>query len=107
MSLYVYGGILALAWLAGIVASALAIRWSFLSVRGGFWPGVVLSLASLAIAYCGVARFTFNSTQAVKGQVTLRFDSKWLFAASLVLGAFALACTIWKKAKSAQLKAGS
>jgi hypothetical protein len=103
MFLYVYCGILAVAWLAGIVASVLAIRWSFLSVRGRFWPAVILSLASLAIAYYGITRFNFNSTTTVNGQVKWRFDSRWPFMASLVLGTFALVCTIWKKTKSAYL----
>jgi hypothetical protein len=105
MFLYVYCGILAVAWLAGIVASVLAIRWSFWSVRGRFWPAVILSLASLAIAYYGITRFHFNSTTTVGGQVKWRFDSRWPFMASLVLGAFALVRTIWKKMKSAHLKA--
>jgi hypothetical protein len=85
----------------------LAIRWSFFSVPGRFWPGVILSLGTLVIAYYGITRFNFNSTTTVNGQVKWRFDSMWPFMGSSVLGAFALAGTIWKKTKSVCLKAGS
>ena len=100
MVLYVYCGILALVWLTGIAAAMLAIRWSLWSVRRRFWPAVILSFMSLAIAYVGITRVNFNSTRTVNGHVTWRFDSRWLFMASLVLGIFALGCTLWKKRKT-------
>lgn len=101
MSIYVFYGLLAGFWLSSIVACVLAIRWSCLSIRTRFLPAVILSVSALAIAYFGIARFYFNSTTTVNGQVKWRFDSKWLFIVSLVLGAFALGYAIWRKWRSA------
>jgi hypothetical protein len=103
MPIYVYFAGLAVFWLFSIVASVVAIRWSFLSVRGRFLPAVILLLSALVIAYLGITRFHFDSTTTVNGHVKWRFDSRWLFIASLVLGVFALVYTIWKKRKSAHV----
>jgi TctA family transporter len=103
MSLYVFYGLLAGFWLASIVACVLAIRWSCLAVRTRFLAAVILSLSALGIAYLGITRFHFSSTTTVNGQVEWRFDSRWLFIVSLVLGAFALGYTIWKKRRSADV----
>ena len=87
-------------WLASIVAGIIAIRWSALSVRGRFVPAIILSLLILAIACLGMRRFHLSPTIVVNGEVTWRFDSNWLFMASLVLGGFALLYTIWRKGRS-------
>ena len=78
-----------------IVPALLAIRWS-----RRFWLAVILSLLALAFAYYGMTRFRFDSTTTVNGHVKWRFDSKWLFIGSLILGAFALGCSIWRKMNS-------
>jgi hypothetical protein len=98
MSLYVFFGIVAGIWLMSVVPSVLAICWS-----RRFRRSVILSLLALAIAWCGMKRFHFDSTTTVNGQVKWRFDSQWLFMASLVLGAFALGCSIWRKMNSAHV----
>ncbi len=87
-------------WLTSIIAAIIAIRWSFLDVRGRFVPAIILSLLALAIAYLGIVPFRAYSTMMVSGQVTQRFDSRWLFIPSLILGGFALLYAIWKKARS-------
>jgi hypothetical protein len=98
MPLYLFFGILAGVWLVSLVPSVLAIRWS-----GRFLPAVILSLLALAIAGYGMTRFHFDSSKTVNGQVVWRFDSSWLFIASLALGGCALGCAIWKKTKSARV----
>ena len=101
MSIYVFYGLLAGSWLASLVGCVLAIRWSCLSVPRRFLPAVILSLSVLAIAYLRSTRFHVSTTTLVNGHVKWRFDSRWLFTASMVLAAFALVYAIWKKWRSA------
>jgi len=97
----VYRGVLGCFWLISIIACLLAMRWSFLAVRGRFGPALILSLLAFAIGYLGIAHFHYTSTTTVNGVLKWRFDSRWLFIASLVLSAFALVYTIWRRGKSA------
>jgi threonine/homoserine/homoserine lactone efflux protein len=102
MSPYLEYGLLAGVWLAGVVACIVAIRWSHLSARGRSMPAIVLSIAALAIAYFGTAKFGVTSTTTDDaGHVRSHFDSRWLFMGLLVLGAVALVYTIWRKWRSA------
>ena len=101
MMFQAYRAVLGCFWLISIIACLLAIRWSFLAVRRRFGPALILSLLALAIACLGIARFYYTSTTTVNGVLKWRFDSKWLFIVSLVLSAFTVIYTIWRRGKSA------
>ena len=100
MRFQIYRAVLGGFWVASIIASVLAIRWSFSPVRGRFRRALILSLSAIAIAYLGIGRFNYQSTTTVNGVVTWRFDSRWPFMISMLLGVCALACTIWRRRKS-------
>lgn len=99
MTIYIFFGILAAAWLVSVAASILAIWWSHRSAK--FWLALVLSVLALVIAYYGLTHFHFTQTTTTNGQVTWKFDSHWPFIGSVVLGGFALAYTVWRKIKGA------
>jgi hypothetical protein len=94
-------GVIVVLWLASIVAGLCAIGWGFLAKRRRFWLAVILAVAALVISYLGLTHFNFAYSQTVNGEVTLSLNSKWFFMSSLLLGALALPCAIWKKWKSA------
>jgi hypothetical protein len=96
MSFQIYRAVLGGFWVVSILASVLAIRWSFSSVRRRFGPAFILSLSALAISFLGIMRFNYKTTTNVNGVVTWRFDSRWLFMISMLLGACALVCTVWR-----------
>jgi hypothetical protein len=100
MSFQIYRAVLGGFWVVSIVACVLAIRWSFSSVRRRFRPAFILSLSALAISFLGIARFHYNSTTTTNGVVTSRFDSRWLFMVSMLLGVCALVCTVWRRRHS-------
>ncbi len=100
MSFQVYRAVLGGFWVLSVVASVLAIRWSFSSVRRRFRPAFVLSLSALAISFLGIVRFHYNSETITNGVVTWRFDSRWLFMISMFLGVVALVCTLWRSRKA-------
>jgi hypothetical protein len=101
MSFQIYQAVLAGSWVLSIVACVLAIRWSFSSARRRFKSALVLSLSALAVSALGIVRFHYSSTTTVNGVQTWRFDSRWLFMLSALLGLWALVCTIWRRGKSA------
>jgi hypothetical protein len=100
MSFQIYRAVLGGFWVVSVVAGVLAIRWSLPSVRRRFRPALILSLSALAISFLGVARFNYQTTTTVNGVVTWRFDSRWLFMISMLLGVCALVCTIWRSRQS-------
>jgi hypothetical protein len=93
-------GMLTLHWLASMAAAVLAFGWSFPSMHRPFWTGVVLSLLAIGSSYWGLTRIHIDWSQTVNGHLQWRFDSGWLFTASLVLGVLALAHTLWKSWRS-------
>jgi hypothetical protein len=101
MSFQILIGVVAALWLAGIAACVLAFRWSFLANGRRFWPAAILSILALVIGYLGLTRFSISASKTVNGEVQWRFDSKWFFIGSLVLGGLALAYTLWKGRKAA------
>jgi hypothetical protein len=101
MSFQILIGVIATLWLAGVAACVLAFRWSFVANRRRFWPAVILSILALVIGYLGLTRFRVSASKTVNGVVQWRFDSKWFFIGSLLLGALALVYTLWKGRKAA------
>ena len=99
MSFQIYRAILGGFWLVSVIASVLAMRWSFSPVRRRFGPALALSLSALAVSGLGIARFHYTTTTTTNGVVTWRFDSRWLFIISMLLGLCALVCTIWRGRK--------
>jgi hypothetical protein len=99
MSFQIYRAVLGGGWVVSMVACVLAMRWSFSSGRRRFGPALILSLSALAISFLGIARFNYTSTTTVNGVVTWRFDSRWLFMASMFLGVCALVGTLWRGRK--------
>jgi hypothetical protein len=93
-------GVIAILWLASIAAGLCAFGWGFLAARRRFWLAVVLSLVALLISYLGLTHFSFAYSTTVNGVETSSISSKWFFMASLLLGALALACAMWRKWKS-------
>jgi hypothetical protein len=103
MSLNVFVGVIGVFWLMSIVACVLALRWSFLSMQGRFWPAVILSSLAVVIGYLGITRIHIIHSQTVNGQLQWHFDSRWFFLVPLLLGALALIYTIWKGQRSAHV----
>jgi hypothetical protein len=99
MTFNVLVGIAAVLWLLSVVACVLALRWS--SIPRRFWAAIILSGVALIIGYLGITRFHVVASETVNGQLRWRFDSKWFFIATLVLGAITLGYTLWKRAGSA------
>ena len=87
-------------WLATIGACVLAFRWSVSSIQRRFWWSMTFSLLALASSYWGLTFVSISSTQEVNGRVRHTFDSRWFFAASIVLAALALGFTLWKRWRS-------
>ena len=83
-------------WLTGVAAALLSLRWTF-TPRPRFWPATLAALAALMVGYVGLTRFQMTASKTVNGVTQWRFDSKWFFAALLVLAASALACVVWKR----------
>jgi hypothetical protein len=69
-----------------------------------FIAGIMCSLAGLVVSYLGITRFRIVASKTVNGQVRWHFDSQTFFIISLVLGAAALAYTLWKWKSSRQLE---
>jgi hypothetical protein len=89
-------GIVAVLWLASIIACALAWRWSFAGAANRFVASIILSLAALTLGYVGLTRFHLSASKTVNGQTQWSFNSKWFFIATLILATLTLAYTIWK-----------
>lgn len=100
MIAYIYLAILLGVWLLSMAANIAAIRWSCRAVPRRFAPAMVLSVLALVVSYFGTARHYFRSTTMVDGAVTWRFDTRWLFTASLILSVFAVLLTLWAKWRS-------
>jgi hypothetical protein len=84
-------------WLLSVMACCFAFRWSYLGMRRRFVASVLLSLTALVIGYVGLTRFHFAASKTVNGHVQWRFNSRWLFLATLILAGGTLAYTIWKR----------
>jgi len=87
-------------WLITVAAGLLALRWGFLTAHRRFRGGIILSVLAILCSYLGMTRLRLTSSETVNGHVRWSIDSQWFFMASLVLGAVALALTLWKKLKS-------
>jgi hypothetical protein len=93
-------------WLASMAFAVLAIRWSLFAARGRILTAAILSLSALTIGLLGSTHFHLTWTAWANGQLQYHYDTRWFFVAPLVLGGFALACTVWKKVRSSQLAQG-
>ncbi len=100
MIFYINLGIFAGFWLISMVFCALAIRWSLFAARGRILPAAILSLSALAIACLGSTHFYITWESWTNGQLRYHYDTRRFFIAPLVLGCFALGCTIWRKVRS-------
>ena len=85
-------------WLAGLVCSGAALIFSRPKAPRRFWAPVILAVVALAIGYLGLhTHITYSRTVNGHGW---SLDSRWFFVAPLVLGAVALALTLWRRYKS-------
>ncbi|MCC7375676.1 MAG: hypothetical protein IT581_13545 [Verrucomicrobiales bacterium] len=89
------GPVIAL-WLVSFVASIAAVLWSRFSTRLLLIAPMALSFLALGASYFGLRFLTFSASQTVNGQVQWSLNSKSFFLTTLVLGALALARTVWK-----------
>lgn len=96
-------GLFAGFWLASMAFAVLAIWWSLFAARGRILTAGFMSLSALAIGCLGSTRFHLTWTAWANGQLQYHYDTRWFFIAPLVLGVFALACTVWKKVRPSQL----
>ena len=96
-------GIIAVLWLASIVACVVALRWTFLSVPRRFLAAVVLSLTAILLGYLGLTRFHVDASRTVNGQTQWRFDSKWFFIVTLVFAGATLIYSLWKQKRIARV----
>ncbi len=103
MIFYINFGIFAGSWLICMASSVLAIRWSLFAARGRILPAAILSLSALIIAYLGSTHFYMTWESWTNGRLQYHVDTRRFFIVPLVLGAFALVCTVWKKARSSHV----
>ena len=103
MIFYINLGIFAGFWLISMAFCVLAIRWSLFAARGRILPAAILSLSALTIACLGSTHFYLTWTAWANGQLQYHYDTRWFFIAPLVLGSFALVCTVWKKVRSSHV----
>jgi hypothetical protein len=103
MIFYINLGIFAGFWLISMASCVLAIRWSFSAARERIVLGAILSLSALTIACLGSTHFYLTWETWTNGQLQYHYDTRWLFIAPLVLGSFALVCTVWKKVRSSHV----
>jgi hypothetical protein len=106
MILYVNLGIFSGFWLMSMAFCAWAIWWSLLAARGRKLPATIMSLSALIIGCLGTTHFHLTWTAWANGRLQYHYDTRWFFMAPLVLGTFALGCTVWKKVRSSHV-AGS
>jgi len=99
INLGLFGGF----WLASMAFAVLAMRWSLFAARGRILTAGILSLSALTIGFLGSTHFHLTWTAWANGQLQYHYDTRWFFIAPLVLGVFALACTVRKKVRSSQL----
>jgi hypothetical protein len=96
-------GIFGSFWLLSMTLAVMAIWWSLFSARGRILTATILSLSALTIGLLGSTYFHITWTGWANGQLQYHYDTRWLFIAPLVLGVFALACTVRKKVRSSHL----
>jgi hypothetical protein len=99
INLGLFGGF----WLAGVASAVLAIWWSLFAARGRILTAAILSLSALTIGFLGSTHFHLTWTAWANGQLQYHYDTRWFFIAPLVLGVFALTCTVRKKVRASQL----
>ena len=99
MIFYINLGIFAGFWLVSMAFCVLAIWWSLFAARGRIVPAAILSISALTIACLGSTHFCLTWTAWANGQLQYHYDTRWFFIAPLVLGSFALVCTVRKKMK--------
>jgi protein-S-isoprenylcysteine O-methyltransferase Ste14 len=100
MIFYINLGIFAGFWLISMASCVMAIKWSFFGGRRRILPAAILSLLALIIGCLGSTRFHLTWETWTNGQLQYHYDTRWFFIAPLVLGSFALACTVWQKVRS-------
>src|SRR4051812_12803756 len=94
-------------WLLSCGASVLALYWTARARVRRHRAAFVSSCAALLTAYFGLSRVRFAASQTVNGGVEWSVDSRWFFTAALILGAAALASTLWNWSREAgRLAAG-
>src|SRR5512142_2160223 len=96
-------GLFAGFWLASMAFAVLAIRWSLFAAHGRILTAGIMSLSALTIGCLGSTHFHLTWTAWANEQLQYHYDTRWFFIAPLVLGVFALACTVWEKVRSSQL----
>lgn len=84
-----------------LLACAIAFRWAWIGARTKFLPAMVLSAFSAGMGWLGTMLFNFRASKTVNGQVQFRFDSRWLFGVSLVLGIAVLLYSVIKLRRKA------
>src|SRR5438067_12329176 len=82
-------------WLLSCGASVLALYWNVVARVQRRRAAFVSSCVALLIAYGGLSRVRLNASKTVNGHVEWSVDSRWFFTAALILGAAALAVTLW------------
>lgn len=85
-------------WLASIVACAISFRWALFSFPRRFWPAVAFSALALIGGFVGIYYRVIASTMS-NGRVRWKFDSRPFFIVTVILAAFTLTFTIWRKKK--------
>ncbi len=82
-------------WVFTCGAALLALKWNLQAPFRRLRAALIASCVALLSAYLGFSRYHFSASQSMNGHTTWRIDSKWFFAAALVLAGVSLAVTLW------------
>ena len=103
MVYYINLGIFAGFWIISMAFCVLAIWWSLFAGRARILSAAILSVLAVTIGCLGSTHFHITWETWTNGRLQYHYDTRWFFIAPLVLGSFALACTVWKKVRSSHV----
>jgi len=87
-------------WLLSCGASLMALYWNVIAGMQRWRAAFGLSCIALLIGYLGWSRIQLHASKTVNGHLEWSFNSRWFFIVAMVLGAVALAWSIWNWRKA-------
>jgi len=83
-------------WIACCAAAFQSFQWSRRRNRPRHVPSLILSGLSVAGGVVGLTVLRLDYSQSVNGVVRWHLNSRWFFAAALILGVAALGHAVWR-----------
>ena len=90
MTLPIMLAVVGLVWILTLVACGVSVRWTSRRLPARRVASCVLSSAAVVVGLAGLTKLSFVASRTTDGVVQWRFDSAWLFWASVACGLLSL-----------------